>query len=96
MSVKNPNPKWPQRPIRAKLVIIINQWKFKVKTGGLPKARENAGDQVVIVGFNFESDLLKKWTEFFWNNHREKYRKQKQPWITFNFQLHVAFFELFW
>ena len=96
MSVKSPNPKWPQRPIRAKLVIIINQWKFKVKTRGLPKARENAGDQVVIVDFNFQSDWLRKWTEFFGTITERSTEKQKQPWITFNFQLHVAFFELFW
>ena len=43
--------------------IIIRQWKLKVKLSKLPKARENAGDQVVI-GFRFSPDWLRKWREF--------------------------------
>ena len=33
------------------------------KTSKLPKARENADDQVVT-GFNFASDWLREWCEF--------------------------------
>ena len=33
------------------------------KTGKLPKARENASEQVVI-GFSFASDRLEEWREF--------------------------------
>ena len=41
-----------------------SQWELKLDTIKLPKARENAGDQVVI-GFTFASDWLKEWREFF-------------------------------
>ena len=34
-------------------ITLKSQWELKVKTNKLPKARENAGDQVVI-GFSFE------------------------------------------
>ena len=43
----------------------------KVKTNKLPKARENADDQVMM-GFSFASDWLRKGREFFWTNHRAK------------------------
>ena len=39
------------------------QWELKVKTSASPKARENAGDQVVI-GVSFACDWLREWHEF--------------------------------
>ena len=42
-------------------ILLIRE--LKVKPTKLPKARENAGDQVVI-GFSFESDWLREWHEF--------------------------------
>ena len=49
----------------------MSQWKFKVTTTKLPKARENAGDHMVV-GFSFEPDWLREWREFFFTNHRVK------------------------
>ena len=46
-----------------------SQWELKVETTKLPKARENAGDQV---GFSFASDWLREWRGFFGTNHRVK------------------------
>ena len=43
--------------------MIISQWKNRVETGNLLKARENASDQVVI-GFSFTLDWLRLWREF--------------------------------
>ena len=37
-----------QQSIRCKKNTLKSQWKLKVKVTKLPKARENAGDQVVI------------------------------------------------
>ena len=48
-----------------------SQWEFKVKTMKLPKARENAGDQVVI-GFSSWIWLVEKVEQFFWTNHITK------------------------
>ena len=45
---------------RVKIPLIANE--LKVKTAKSPKARENAGDQVVI-GFSFASDWLRDWRE---------------------------------
>ena len=56
--------KLSQRPIRWKENNFKSQWELKLDTIKLPKARENAGDQVVI-GFTFASDWLKEWREFF-------------------------------
>ena len=53
------------------------------------KARENAGDQVVI-GFSFASDLLREWSEFLWTNHRTSKAKPMQSRITFYTQLKIA------
>ena len=43
--------------------MLKSQWELKTKTTKLPKARENAGDQVVI-GVSFASDWLREWREF--------------------------------
>ena len=50
---------------------LKSQWEFKVKTIKLPKARENAGDQVVI-GFSSWIWLVEKVEQFFWTNHITK------------------------
>ena len=52
-----------RRPITTKENIKRNQQELKVRTSNLPRARENADDQVAI-GFSFESDWLRKWREF--------------------------------
>ena len=48
---------------RRKESALKSLWELKIKPTKLPKARENAGEQVVI-GFNFESDWLREWREF--------------------------------
>ena len=48
---------------RRKESALKSQWELRIKPTKLPKARENAGEQVVI-GFNFESDWLREWREF--------------------------------
>ena len=58
----------------------------KVKTNKLPKARENADDQVMM-GFSFASDWLRKGHEFFGPITE---RKTIQSRITFDTQLKIA------
>ena len=43
--------------------MLKSQRELKTKTTKLPKARENAGDQVVI-DVSFASDWLGEWREF--------------------------------
>ena len=43
-----------QEPIKRKENSPKSEWELEVNTAKLPKARENAGDQVVI-GFSFAS-----------------------------------------
>ena len=45
-------PKKSQRPFKEKENVFKSQREFKVKTKKLPKARENAGDQIAI-GLSF-------------------------------------------
>ena len=49
------------RKTKTKVITMSNQKEAKQEK--LPKARENAGDQVVI-GFSFASDWLGEWREF--------------------------------
>ena len=49
------------RKTKTKVITMSNQKEAKQEK--LPKARENAGDQVVI-GFSFASDWLGEWHEF--------------------------------
>ena len=51
------------QPIRRKEISYESQSEFKVKTTKLPKARENAGDQVAA-GFSFACDWLREWREY--------------------------------
>ena len=44
--------------------ITRSQWELRVKTTKLFKARENAGDQVVVLDFCFASDWLRGRCEF--------------------------------
>ena len=70
--------------------IIIRQWKLKVKLSKLPKARENAGDQVVI-GFRFSPDWLRKWSEFSGPiTERSKESQCNLGLLSFNIQLKTA------
>ena len=63
--------KLSQRPIRWKENNFKSQWELKLDTIKLPKARENAGDQVVI-GFYFCIWLVERVARVFWANHRAK------------------------
>ena len=66
-------PKKSQRPFREKENVFKSQREFKVKTKKLPKARENAGDQVAI-GLSFPFDWLpERVARVFWTNHWAKY-----------------------
>ena len=66
-------PKKSQRPLREKENVFKSQREFKVKTKKLPKARENAGDQVAI-GLSFPFDWLpERVARVFWTDHWAKY-----------------------
>ena len=58
----------------------------------MPRARENADDQVAI-GFSFESDWLRKWREFSKQIIKRSEVKQNQSnlGVTFDTQLKIAF-----
>ena len=64
LNVEEPVPKLSQQPIRAKENVTRSQWELRVKTSKLPKARENAGDQVLIVFIFFASNWLRGCHEF--------------------------------
>ena len=55
----------------------------------MPKARKNAGDQVVI-GLNFASDWLREWREFSGPITEQIKAKTEQSRITFDAQLKIA------
>ena len=61
-----------------KVKCLESQWELRTKTIELPKARENAGDQVVI-GFSFVSDWLREWCEFLDQSQSEV--KQNQCYL---------------
>ena len=66
-------PKKSQRPFKEKENVLKTQREFKVKTKKLPKARENAGDQVAI-GLSLPFDWLpERVARVFWTNHWAKY-----------------------
>ena len=50
---------------------LESQWELKVKLTQMPKARENAGDQVLI-GFGFASYWLREKVRVLWTNHHTK------------------------
>ena len=60
-----------------------------MQTSKLSKARENAGDQVMI-GFSFASDWLREWREFPGPITQQRKTKLKRSLITFDTQLKVA------
>ena len=66
---------------RLKIPLIANE--LKVKTAKSPKARENAGDQVVI-GFSFASDWLRDWRESSGPMTERSKTKQRLFWISFD------------
>ena len=78
--------KQSQRPTRRKKNIFKSQSEFKVKPTKLPKARENAGVQV-IVAFSFASDWLKDWWQFSGPITERSKAKPVQSQITFDTQL---------
>ena len=55
----------------------------------MPKARENAGNQVVSA-FCFESDLLREWCEFLLDQSQRSKAKPMQSQITFDTYLRVS------
>ena len=57
---ENPNPTANQK----KGNTLRSQWELKERTGTPPKARENAGDQV-LDDVSFASDWLREWRFFF-------------------------------
>ena len=77
------------RANQEKVNIFESRWELKEVTIKLPKARENAGDQVVI-GFSFASDWLREWYEFSGPNTDQSNAKTKQSWITFDSQLTLS------
>ena len=89
LSVVKSKLKLMQRPIRRKENILRNQWELKQKPSKLPKARENAGDQIVI-GATFASDWLRSWSGF---SGRITERSKTRPmlsWTTFNTQFYIG------
>ena len=66
-----------KQPIRQKGNVKSSQWQLKVKTGKLPKARENEGDQATI-RFSFEYDWLRKRREISEPITRRIKAKEKQ------------------
>ena len=82
MSVVKPKSKQSQQPIRRKEILLRANESANKKQ---PKARENAGDQVVI-GFSFASDWLRKWHEFSEPIIERSKGKLKQSRITFDTQ----------
>ena len=55
----------------------------------MPKARENAGNQVVSA-FCFESDWLREWCEFLLDQSQRSKAKPMQSQITFDTYLGIA------
>ena len=67
---------------RRKENTLKSQSELKVKAGKLPKARENAGDQVVI-GLGHVSDWLRGWCEFLGPITEQSEVRPMHSWITF-------------
>ena len=55
----------------------------------MPKARENAGNQVVTA-FCFESDWLREWCEFLLDQSQRSKAKPMQSQMTFDTYLRIA------
>ena len=85
LSVVNTKPELSQDPIRRWENNCKNRWKLEVNSKR-SKARENAGDQVVI-GFGFAPDWLREWRKFFWTNHRAEKSKTNATRSIFDTQL---------
>ena len=62
--------------------------RIQSKPTNLPKARENAGDQVVI-GLSIASDWLREWHEFSGPIKARSKAKTKQSQITLDTQLKI-------
>lgn len=60
-----------------------------MKTSKLPKAQENAGEQVMI-GFSFTCDWLTEWRELSGPITGRSEAKTKQFWTTFDTRLKIA------
>ena len=60
----------------------------------MPKARENAGNQVVTI-FRFESDWLREWREFLLDQSQRSKAKPMQSQITSDKLLHPELFSFF-
>ena len=74
LAVLKAKPKYSQRPIR-KYLLVAMRTQSKTK---LPKARENADDQVVI-SLSFAFDWLKEWREFSGPTTERSKTKQSNP-----------------
>ena len=68
-----------------------SQSGLKVKAGKLPKARENAGDQVVI-GLDCVSDWLRGWCEFLGPITEQSEARPMHSRITFETYLKISQF----
>ena len=70
-------------------ILLKSQWELKVRTTKPPKARESAGDQVVI-GFSFASYWLRGWCNFSGPITKRSKEKPMQSRITFDARLKIA------
>ena len=77
-----------KQPIRQKENVKSSQWQLKVKTGKLPKARENEGDQATI-RFSFEYDWLRKKRKISGPITRRSKAKEKQSLIIIDTRLKI-------
>ena len=80
------------QPIRRKEISYESQSEFKVKTTKLPKARENAGDQVAV-DFSFACNLFREWREYSGPIRERSKAKPKQSQITFDNLKVLTFWE---
>ena len=64
--------------------------RIQLRINKLPKARENAGNQVVV-GFSFATDWLTEWREFSGPITKRSKARLMQPmqWITLFTQLNI-------
>ena len=78
-----------QRAIKRKENTLKSPWELRVKISKPSKARENAGDQVVI-GVSFAFDWLREWREFSGPITEQSKVNEMQSRITLDTQLKIS------
>ena len=78
-----------QRAIKRKENTLKSPWELRVKINKPSKARENAGDQVVI-GVSFAFDWLREWREFSGPITEQSKVNEMQSRITLDTQLKIS------